>query len=92
MARSRQIDLSGPSGPGRPGRLAHVPHRTRSASYLGAVAKHLTDETAEFAMPRIGRHAAPDTGELQMTQRFVPEFASARPGMPAVLPRDTRAH
>ena len=55
------------------------------------MAKHFTDETAEFAMPRIGRHAAPDaTPELELTQRFVPEFAPARPGMPAVPPRETR--
>ena len=36
------------------------------------MAKHLLDETAEFAMPRIGRHAAPDTGELEITQRMEP--------------------
>jgi hypothetical protein len=56
-----------------------VPHRNRSASYRGAVAKHFTDETAEFAMPRIGRHAAPDTGELDVTQRFDPGFRQQRP-------------
>ncbi|WP_175527139.1 hypothetical protein [Blastococcus tunisiensis] len=53
------------------------------------MAKHFTDETAEFAMPRIGRHAAPDTGKLEPTQRFVPDFASARPRTPAVPPRGT---
>ncbi|WP_157944148.1 hypothetical protein [Blastococcus atacamensis] len=54
------------------------------------MAKHFTDETAEFAMPRLGRHSAPDAAELEMTQRFVPEFSPARPGLPAVPPRDTR--
>jgi len=44
------------------------------------VAKHFIDETAEFAMPRIGRHAAPDTGELDVTQRFDPGFRQQRPG------------
>jgi hypothetical protein len=34
------------------------------------VGKHLHDETAEFKMPRIGRHAAPETGELEITQRM----------------------
>jgi len=38
------------------------------------VAKHLLDQTAEFAMPRAGRHAAPDDGELAVTQRFDPGF------------------
>jgi len=32
--------------------------------------KHLLDETAEFKMPRIGRHAVDDLDELQTTQRF----------------------
>ncbi|WP_167759239.1 hypothetical protein [Blastococcus sp. TF02A-35] len=55
------------------------------------MAKHFTDETAEFAMPRIGRHAAPDTTpEMEPTQRFVPDFTPARPGRPAVPPRDAR--
>jgi hypothetical protein len=43
------------------------------------VAKHFTDETAEFAMPRIARHAAPDTGELDVTQRFDSGFRQQRP-------------
>lgn len=30
--------------------------------------KHLLDETAEFALPRIGRHARPDTGELEVAE------------------------
>jgi hypothetical protein len=32
------------------------------------VGKHLLDETAEFALPRIGRHASPDTGELEVAE------------------------
>jgi hypothetical protein len=36
----------------------------------GSMAKHLLNETAEFAMPRPGRHTAPETGELEITQRF----------------------
>jgi hypothetical protein len=79
MSRSRQINHWRPSGPSRPGRLSHVRHRIRSASYRGSVAKHFTDETAEFAMPRIGRHAAPETGELDVTQRFDPGFRQQRP-------------
>jgi hypothetical protein len=43
------------------------------------VAKHFTDETAEFAMPRTARHAAPDTGELYVTQRFDSGFRQQRP-------------
>lgn len=38
------------------------------------MAKHLLDETAEFTMPRLGRHASPDTGELEVTQRMEPLF------------------
>ena len=34
--------------------------------------KHLLNETAEFAMPRPGRHTSPDTGELEITQRLEP--------------------
>jgi hypothetical protein len=33
------------------------------------VGKHLLDETAEFRMPRIGRHAA-DEDQLETTQRI----------------------
>lgn len=51
------------------------------------MAKHLLDETAEFAMPRAGRHAAPDTGEMEAaTQRFDAGFA---PGRPTPPPRPT---
>ncbi|WP_158657559.1 hypothetical protein [Blastococcus saxobsidens] len=50
------------------------------------MAKHFTDETAEFAMPRLGRHAAPDTGELELTQRFDPGFKRQRPAVPAPQP------
>ena len=61
-------------------------HGTRSASYRGVVAKHFTDQTAEFVMPSAGRHAAPDTGELEPTQRFDPGFSRQRPAVPAPQP------
>lgn len=51
------------------------------------MAKHFTDETAEFKMPISGKHAAPDSGELDMTQRFDPGFSRRRPVVPAVHPR-----
>lgn len=34
------------------------------------MAKHLANETAQFAMHRLGRHSAPETSELEITQRF----------------------
>ena len=40
--------------------------------------KHLLDETAEYRMPRIARHAADDDQELEQTQRFDPGFAPQR--------------
>jgi hypothetical protein len=45
------------------------------------VGKHLLDETAEFRMPRLGRHANPETGEFEITQRLDPgaPVPSARP-------------
>lgn len=49
------------------------------------MARHLNDETAEFALPRSGRHASPDTGELEVTQRMEP--AIDRPA-PRSLSRD----
>jgi hypothetical protein len=52
------------------------------------VAKHLHDETAEFKLPVLGRHAAADTGELEMTQRFNPGFSRPRPAVPAASPWD----
>lgn len=52
------------------------------------MAKHYLDETAEFKMPLAGRHAAADTGELEMTQRFDPGFSRRRPAVPDVPPRD----
>ena len=55
------------------------------------MAKHFTDETAEFKMPLAGRHVAADTGELEMIQRFDPGF-SRRPAVPAVPPRDDASH
>ena len=36
--------------------------------------KHALDETAEFRMPRIARHAAEDDVELDQTQRFEADF------------------
>ncbi len=48
--------------------------------------KHLLDETAEFKMPRIGRHAAENEDELKATQRFDPGFRQPRP-LPAT-PQD----
>ena len=41
--------------------------------------KHLLDETAEFKMPRIGRHAADDEDALELTQRFDPGFRRQPP-------------
>jgi hypothetical protein len=38
------------------------------------VGKHLLDETAEFKMPNLGRHAAEDNEGLEATQRFDPGF------------------
>jgi hypothetical protein len=55
------------------------------------VAKHFVDETAEFKMPSLGKHAGPDTGELDLTQRFDPGFASRRPAVPAPSRRDDEA-
>jgi hypothetical protein len=43
------------------------------------VGKHLLDETAEFTMPRIARHAAEHEDELEPTQRFDPGFGRQRP-------------
>ncbi|MGY1836182.1 hypothetical protein ACI79P_13820 [Blastococcus sp. SYSU DS0510] len=44
--------------------------------------KHLLDETAEFTMPQLGRHAAPDTAELEVTQRFDAGLQRPRPVVP----------
>lgn len=55
------------------------------------MAKHYVDETAEFKMPSLGRHAGPDTGELELTQRFDPGFAPRRPAVPAPSRRDDEA-
>ncbi|WP_324273546.1 hypothetical protein [Blastococcus brunescens] len=52
------------------------------------MARHFVDETAEFKMPKLGRHAVADTGELEMTQRFDPGFSRQRPTAPAVPSRD----
>jgi hypothetical protein len=50
------------------------------------VAKHFLDETAEFAMPRDGRHAAQDNNEPAATQRFDVGFREHR-GLPALQRR-----
>ena len=46
------------------------------------VGKHLLDETAEFRLPKIARHAAEDEVELDQTQRFEADFRQ----LPAPLP------
>ena len=54
------------------------------------MARHLLDETAEFALPRLGRHALPDEDKpLEPTLRFDAGF---RPSQPKPDPRqDLRA-
>ena len=46
--------------------------------------KHLLDETAEFKLPTLARHAAEDDDTLEPTQRFDPGFSrrSSRPDVP----------
>jgi hypothetical protein len=52
------------------------------------VGKHLLDETAEFKMPSLGRHAAEeDDRRLEETQRWEPGF-SRKPPVPG--PQATR--
>ena len=82
LSRSRPVDIStttvvalAPLVPGVPFGGESI----RPGPYGCFVAKHLLDETAEFAMPRAGRHAAPDTGELAVTQRFDPGFRQQHP-------------
>jgi hypothetical protein len=49
------------------------------------MARHLLDETAEFALPRGGRHARPDEEQtLEPTLRFDAGF---RPSQPKPDPR-----
>jgi hypothetical protein len=44
------------------------------------MARHLLDETAEFAMPRSGRHARPDEDQtLEPTLRFDAGFRGSQP-------------
>lgn len=45
------------------------------------VGKHLLDETAEFKMPSLARHAAEDEERLDETQRWDPGF-SRKPPVP----------
>jgi hypothetical protein len=54
------------------------------------VGKHLLDETAEFRMPRIARHAAEDDAELDSTQRFDSGFRHEKPAPPAPWETDAR--
>jgi hypothetical protein len=46
------------------------------------VGKHLLDETAEFRLPQLGRHAATDEDELETTNRFA-AGARRQPPVPA---------
>ncbi|CCG04339.1 hypothetical protein [Blastococcus saxobsidens] len=64
--------------PGSAGRGLPTSLRWEQSTEGRVVSKHLLDETAEFTMPRIGRHAAPETGELEVTQRFDPGFQQRR--------------
>ena len=48
--------------------------------------KHLLDETAEFKLPRIPRHAAEHEDEFDETQRFDPGFRQQRPAVPQERP------
>ncbi|WP_158548692.1 hypothetical protein [Blastococcus sp. TF02A-26] len=44
------------------------------------MARHLLDETAEFRLPRAGRHARPDDDQtLEPTLRFDPGFRPSQP-------------
>lgn len=49
--------------------------------------KHLLDETAEFKMPSLARHAAEDDDRLEETQRWDPGF-SRKPPVPG--PQDAQ--
>ena len=91
MRAAQVLDTTGPARPTRPRRLIGVPRRPADASYRGRVAKHYVDETAEFKMPSLGKHAGPDTGELDLTQRFDPGFAPRRPAVPVPSRRDDDA-
>ena len=60
------------------------------------MARHLNDETAEFKMPRPGRHSAEDdenaaeaaAEEPEATQRFDPGFRERpRPAPPTPTPK-----
>ena len=84
MSGNRHIGHSIRRGPSWPGRLSCVGADPFRFVRWG-VAKYFTDETAEFVMPRLGRHAAPDTGEVDVTQRFDPGFRQQRPVTSAPL-------
>ena len=87
----RLLDTTRTARPTWPRRLIEVPRWPENAPYRGRVAKHYVDETAEFKMPSLAKHAGPDTGELELTQRFNPGFASGRPAVPAPSRRDDDA-
>ena len=50
--------------------------------------KHLLDETAEFRMPKLGRHAAEDDDRADETQRWDPGFSRKPPVPDPQDPRD----
>ena len=52
--------------------------------------KHLLDETAEFRMPRIARHAAEDDAELDSTRRFDAGLGREKPALPTPWDTDAR--
>jgi hypothetical protein len=63
------------------------------------VARHLNDETAEFKMPRPGKHSAEDDGpehddaeqQPEPTQRFDPGFRERpKPAPPAPQDRSSQ--
>jgi hypothetical protein len=54
------------------------------------VGKHLLDETAEFKMPREGRHAITDDAEMETTQRFDPGYRRQPPVPGTTQDRDER--
>jgi hypothetical protein len=55
------------------------------------VGKHLLNETAEFKLPTLARHAADDQEDLGSTQRFDSGFQRPRPGLPSLRTEDVEA-
>jgi hypothetical protein len=58
----------------------------------GNVGKHLLNETAEFKLPTLARHAADDQDDLGSTQRFDSGFQRPRPGLPSLRTEDAEAN